>query len=515
LMHETRLQYTRSKLSAPVNDLQGPAVNISGTASFGTATFSPTARDTGMFEAASSLSYVRGNHSFKSGADFLHNGVRIDFPGALQGVYTFSSLANFLTGNYVNFQQAFGGATTRQGNPNAGMFVQDEWRVRRNVTLNLGVRYDLQFLSTLVNTDTNDVSPRVGFAWDPFADGKTVVRGSYGIYYDPIPLRSLSNALQRDGVNYKVAVVTATAVGAPVFPNIMPAFPAGILTNITTIDPNIGLSSSQQANVQIEREVSQGFSAAVGYTHLRGEGLIMSRNLNVPTTTTVAVFNLGRPNPTLANNGQYQSIGDSWYDGMTVSLNKRPGRFGSMRLSYTLSKALDTSGNFFFSTPQDNNDIAAEKGRSDNDQRHTLSISGTLNSPTSKGDRALQKLGNNWLFSYLYSFSSALPFNIVTGTDRNGDTNVNDRPVGVGRNTGEGFGAQSLDLRVGRVFRLSERFRMETLVDAFNVLNQRNNQLPNNVFGTGAFPFAPRATFGQATAVGDPRQVQLGLRILF
>ncbi|MCU1285045.1 MAG: hypothetical protein JWO13_1395 [Acidobacteriales bacterium] len=514
-LNETRVQYTHSSLSAPVSDLQGPAVNISGVASFGTATFSPTARDINLFEVESSLSFAHSKHTFKGGGDFLRNGVRIDFPGALQGVYTFSTLANFLTGNYVNFQQAFGGPTTQQGNPNVGMFLQDEWRVRHNVTLNLGMRYDLQFLPSLVNTDTNNVSPRVGFAWDPMSDEKTVIRGSYGVYYDPIPLRAVSNALQRDGVNYKVAVVTAAAAGAPVFPNVMPAFPAGILTNITTMDANIGQSSSQQANLQIERQVANGFSAAIGYTHLRGEGLIMSRNLNVPTTTNAAVFNLGRPNPSFANNGQFQSVGDSWYDGMTVSLNKRPGRFGSMRLSYTLSKALDTSGNFFFSTPQDNNDIAAEKGRSDNDQRHTLVFSGTLNSPKSKGDGVMQRLGSDWLFSYLYAYSSALPFNILTGTDRNGDTNVNDRPVGVGRNTGEGFGAQSLDLRVGRTFKLAERCRMETLVDAFNVLNHRNNQLPNNVFGTGAFPIAPRPTFGQATAVGDPRQVQLGLRLLF
>jgi hypothetical protein len=100
----------------------------------------------------------------------------------------------------------------------------------------------------------------------------------------------------------------------------------------------------------------------------------------------------------------------------------------------------------------------------------------------------------------------------VTGADRNGDTNVNDRPAGVGRNTGRGFDYASLDVRAGRRFGLGERLEVEAIVEGFNVLNRANLQLPDGTFGAGA---VPRAGFGQATAADSPRQVQFGLRFNF
>ena len=114
--------------------------------------------------------------------------------------------------------------------------------------------------------------------------------------------------------------------------------------------------------------------------------------------------------------------------------------------------------------------------------------------------------------SYIYTYESALPFNIQTGTDRNFDTNVNDRPAGVGRNTGRGFDFASLDLRLSRRFSFDERIRLEAIIESFNTLNRTNFQLPNRVTGTGT---APLSSFGQPTAAADPRQVQIGLRLSF
>src|SRR5207247_5822907 len=105
-VNELRGQYTHSRLAAPVNDVIGPAVNISGVASFGTATFSPTARALDVAEAVDTLTVQRGAHLFKTGADVLYNRVTIDFPGALQGVYSFTTLSNFQRGTYSPFQQA-------------------------------------------------------------------------------------------------------------------------------------------------------------------------------------------------------------------------------------------------------------------------------------------------------------------------------------------------------------------------------------------------------------------------
>ena len=203
-LNEARFQIRRSRLAAPAIDEIGPAVNVNGVASFGTATSSPTRRDIDLYQLTDSFSTSLINHSLKAGAEFLYNDLNIEFPGALQGVYTFTNLANFLSGNYSQFQQAFGAPSQKQKNPNAGFFAEDEWKVFRNLTLNFGARYDLQFLPRPIQTDRNNFAPRVGFAFSP--DEKTVLRGGFGVFYDRIPTRATSNALQRDGSKYIVAI---------------------------------------------------------------------------------------------------------------------------------------------------------------------------------------------------------------------------------------------------------------------------------------------------------------------
>jgi len=192
-LNEARVQYTNSRLDAPVNDDLGPAVNINGVASFGIATVSPLGRDINLFEAVDNVSTQRGPHSLKFGADYLYNRVNILFPGALQGVYSFNSLGTFLSGNYFSYQQAFGAPSQLQSNPNIGVFIQDEWRVRPDLTLNAGLRYDAQFLQEPIKTDTDNLAPRLGIVYAP-GDRKTVIRASFGLYYDRIPLRATSNA---------------------------------------------------------------------------------------------------------------------------------------------------------------------------------------------------------------------------------------------------------------------------------------------------------------------------------
>ena len=292
----------------------------------------------------------------------------------MQGVYSFSSLNNFLNGNYLNYQQAFGVPNQLQSNPNFGVFVQDEWRVRPDLTFNAGLRYDVQWLPDPIQTDTDNFAPRMGIVYAP-GDRKTVVRASFGLYYDRIPLRATSNALQRDGSKFLVVQLSPTQPGAPVFPNVLALQPATLPTkpNITRIDPNIETSYSRQANFQIERELPGNAVVSVGYLHLRAYHVILSRNVNVPTVPASAgIPNLGRPDPNWGNISRFESSGKSNYDGMVVSFNKRAARWANVRVSYTLSKTIDDAGNFFFSSVQDNFNIRDDRGLSDNDQRHRL-----------------------------------------------------------------------------------------------------------------------------------------------
>jgi Carboxypeptidase regulatory-like domain len=512
-VNEARFQYTHSRLNAPINDSIGPAVSISGVANFGTATTSPLARTIDLFEAVDNISTQRGAHSPKAGIDFLYNRVDILFPGALQGVYNFTSLSDFLTGNYSTFQQAFGAPSQLQSNPNFGVFVQDEWRVRRDVTINAGLRYDLQFLPDPIETDTNNLAPRVGLAYAP-GDRKTVIRSSFGIYFDRIPLRATSNALQRDGRKYVVVQLAPIQTGAPVFPNVLATQPATLQTkpNITRIDPNIETSYSEQANFQVERELPGNAVISAGYIHLRTLHIILSRNINVPTVPASAgIPNSGRPDPNWGNIGRFESSGDSFYHGLVISFNKRAGNWASLRASYTLSKTTDDAGNFFFSTPQNNFDIRDDMGLSDNDQRHRLVVSGNFEAPAHAREQPGRIL-QGFQLSYIFTYASRLPFNVLLGFDRNVDTNNNDRPVGVARNTGRGFDYASLDMRLRRRVKLTERVSLDLVAEGFNLFNHANLSVPNNTFGSGTTPLL---TFGQATQAFDPRQFQFGLRLNF
>ncbi len=511
VLNEARAQFTHSRLGAPVNDNAGPAINISGIANLGTATSSPTARDADSFEVSEAIAIERGAHFLKFGADWLYNRVNIVFPGALQGVYNFQNLAALQAGRYLTFQQAFGAPSQLQSNPNAGVFVQDQWRLGSNFTANLGLRYDVQRLPDPIRTDRNNIAPRAGIAYSP-GNRKTVVRASFGLYYDRIPLRATSNALQRDGSKYRVAAISFGQASAPVFPDVLPAFPAAQLIGTTTIDTRIQNGSSTQASFEIEHAFNAATTLSVGYLHVRGEHLILSRNINAPTLSAsgaaaLGIANLGRPDPRYANVSRYESSGDSYYNGLLLSFQHRAARNLRFRLSYNYSRAIDDTGNFFFSAPQNNSNLRDDRGPSDNDQRHRLTVAATFDSPRTRG-----VLGG-WQLAPLFTYTSPLPFNVQLNYDRNNDTNLNDRPFGVGRNTGVGFGFTSLDMRLSRAFRITDRLRLQTLLESFNTLNHSNFYLPNNVIGSGVG--APLASFGQPAAAYDPRQLQIGLRLSF
>ena len=300
-VNETRVQYTRSNLAALPTDPFGPAVSISGVASFGTLSGSPTKRVDNLFEIVNNVSHQAGAHALRAGVDFLYNDLTITFPRSIRGSYSFSSLANFLQGTYNNsgYTQTFGNTVVPQTNPNVGFFAQDEWRATPSLTLNAGVRYDLQYLKTIA-TDTNNISPRAGFAWSPLRSRKTVIRGGYGLFYDRIPLRALANALLSSGNTTTITSasqlsvsLSPTQAGAPVFPNILPsgALPANVLVNFSTMNRHIQNAYSEQGSFEIEQQLGNRATVSVAYEHLRGLHLIASINQNVPTCVAAGTNN--------------------------------------------------------------------------------------------------------------------------------------------------------------------------------------------------------------------------------
>jgi hypothetical protein len=524
-VNETRAQFVHSDLDALSTDRVGPAVTISGVATFGTLSGSPQQRRNKMFQVVDSLSHQRGAHALRAGVDLLYNVDDINYPRSYRGAYTFSSLANFLAGTYNNagFTQTFGVSDIHQTNPNVGLYAQDEWKAGASLTLNLGVRYDLQMLDTIA-TDTNNVSPRLGFAWAPFDSRRTIVRGGAGLYFDRVPLRALANALlsannttDLNNLQQTSISLSPTQAGAPVFPNILPApVPLVTLVNLTTMDRHLQNAYSRQASIEVERQIGEKTTISAAYQYVRGKGLLMSINQNVPSCVAAGTNNGCRPISTYANNSQYSAAGSSEYNGLHLSVIRRPSAWGSYRVSYALSKSMNNLGEFFFSSPIDPFDVSKDWGRSDDDQRHRLTLNGTLNSPTRKAETAWQKAAYGFQLSGMLQAYSALPFNITSGVTTIQGTAG--RPLLNGtfidRNAGTAAGFLSANLRLSRWFPVGAA-RLEAVVEVFNVTDHRNDLTRNGNFGSGTYPTNPSATFNQITAVGDPRTLQFALRLKF
>jgi len=434
-----------------------------------------------------------------------------------------------------------------QDNPNIGVFAQDEWKVGTRLTVNGGLRYDLQFLKS-ISTDTYNISPRLGLAWTPFRKQTTVVRANYGIFYDRVPLRALSNALQSNGNTTVISDATFVTLslsygqsGAPVFPAIATGYtgtnlPDRVRVSLTTMDPHIQNAYSGQASLEVEQELSRTSTLALSYQHLQSSHLLVSLNRNTPTCSSVVdPVNLCRPDPTIGNNRQYSSAAAGSYNALAVSYVQRPVRWGNYRVSYTWSKAFDNVGEFFFSSPINNFNLREDRSRSDNDQRHRLVFDGAVHTPASPANGWRAKISHGFVLSSVLQFYSALPFNVVTGGNTtqttaqrpcatgfslaaNGGINpcTQALPGGIiGRNARTGFDLFTMNARLSRTLPIGEHLRLEAIGEAFNALNHRNDQIPNATFGAASYPSSPSPSFGQATSVGDPRNVQLALRLSF
>ena len=525
-VNETRAQFTHSDLRAQSSDEVGPAVSIAGVATFGTLSSSPQGRYNRMVQIVDNLSQQRGAHALRAGLDVLHDDDRIVFPRAVRGLYTFSTLANFLAGTYGNsgFTQTFGETDVAQRSTSLGAYVQDAWAASPAFTLNLGLRYDLQRLEA-IDTDTNNVSPRAGFAWTPLASRTLVVRGSAGLFFDRVPLRAVANALLSAGNTTDLGSLRQTSItlspgqaGAPVFPNVLAApMPSVTLFNLTTMQRDLQNASSRQASLEVERQVGRLGTLSVGYSYLAGRNLLVAINQNVPSCLPSGTNNGCRPIPDYANDSRYSSAGASTYHALLVTFAQRPSRWGYYRASYTLSKAMNNAGEFFFSGPIDPFDLSKDWSRSDSDRRHLFVFSGAVNSSMGPAQTPWQALTHGFVVSAMLQAYSAAPLNITSGvTTVHGTAG---RPVVGGafipRNAGLGDPFFTMSARVSRTFTLGGPMRLEAAAEVFNLTNTVNETARNTNFGTGAYPSSPSPSYRQVTAVGDPRSAQLALRLRF
>ena len=229
------------------------------------------------------------------------------------------------------------------------------------------------------------------------------------------------------------------------------------------------------------------------------------------------------------NNSQYRGAGDSNYHGLHVTYLQRPNDWSAVRLSYALSKSMNNLGEAFFSSPTDPTNVMKDWGRSDNDQRHRLVVSASVNSPTTRATTTWERISHGFQASAWLQYYSSLPFNIVSGVNSLQGTagrpfadgsvstpNFDVRTVElIPRNAGEGSDFFTLSLRVSRSFRLAGGSRIEGLVEVFNLTDRVNPITRNTTFGAESYPSNPLPAFNTVTAVGDPRTVQFGMRLTF
>ena len=335
-----------------------------------------------------------------------------------------------------------------------------------------------------------------------------MIRGSYGLFYDRVPLRALANALLSAGNTTdhrqpqpdQHQSFARRKPARRCFPNILSSLtlPPGVLFNFTTMNRNMQNAYSEQGSFEIEQQLGRNNTLSVGYQHVRGLHLIISVNQNVPACVASGNNNGCRPNPDYGNNSQYSPRADSHYDGLHVSFVQRPARWGNYRVSYTYSKALDNVGEFFFSSPIDNFNIWQDYGRSDDDQRHRLVFDGTIHSPMATRRHSV---GADQPRLSIGKHAAVLLGAAVQHHDRSQHDSGNNRPA-----DGQ-WGIHQPQCR--NRFRLlqreraaepdvsgtTERLRVEAIAEAFNLFNHVNGVALNGSFGSGAYPTNPLSDF--------------------
>ena len=566
LSNEFRFQSIRNVASVAPVDPFGPRYQVAGIGNFGREFQSPTKATQRRVQFLDNLSLTRGRHNFKFGGDFSHYtidslaaiflGGNIDFAqlpvplgqlpldqllgvSAAQLVTNLSGLGRpdlasvittepLTTVQQMNFgfaraiNQGFGNPNTGFTGQVLGLYLQDGLKVKPNLSLSFGLRYDYDLQPSGTPRDSNNFGPRFSFAYDPFKNARTVIRGGGGVYYQALlsGITIVSSVLETGAIGSLLVSPdpiltpispTSQCGQAPATTGVPPSFcfyqqlvARGLLTTPSTrtipesaYSDLLGLTRDTsanrvlvrlardlvnpyaiQGNLGFDHQLGRDWSLAINYLINRGVNLPRLRQVNaLPNPTRLDALGrptlTGRADPTRLADFLFESAGNSTYHGLTASMNKRFSHRYQVIGSYTFSKTIsDTNDLTFDQGPQDPTNARADRSLSSFDVRHRLSLAAIFESPY-------------FYVAPIMTARSGFPFDIRTGYDVNLDTINNDRPFAVGRNTGIGPGFFAVDLRVGRRirFKADSPLSLELIFDAFNLFNQNNFKEVNNVTG--------------------------------
>jgi hypothetical protein len=466
---------------------------------------------TRRLELADNFDFTIGKHQMRVGA-LVEGAFYSNFDERnAAGTWTYRTIEDFLAARPAQFSQRLGTVDTDFSQYQAGMYWSDEFRVHRDLSIGLGVRNELQ--SRIA--DKLNLMPRAGFTWAPFGSQTSAIRGGYGIFHDWYDAGLYDQTLRVDGTtvrDIRISCIEANGYCANV--SDLDGL-AGLTTTPSgriQASPDLQMPRVHQASISYDRQLTPNVTLQTSYQMLRGSNLMRSRNSNAPIDGV-------RPNPAFGDITQFESTGRSTSDRITVGTRIRFAVANSqpamLNVNYTLGHEKNHADGAT-SLPSDSLNPDVDWGPSRQDVRHRLQVQ--AQAPILFGVRGNVNL----------NVSSGVPYNMTTGRDDNDDGVFNDRPAGVGRNSLRGDTTWGLNLNLSRRFSLSgvtpvaqgQRFggpggrggngvgkSIELFVQAQNVLNHVTH---TGYTGNLLSPF-----FGQPTSVGQPRDVNLGLRFNF
>jgi hypothetical protein len=436
------------------------------------------------------LTWSQGKHVVKGGAQvpvFSRRGINDRSNSA--GTFYFSSLPDYLMKRPYKFEQQQGVTKLVFWEIVLGAYAQDEIRLRPNLSVALGLRYDWQ---NYFNEDCNNFSPRLSVAWAPGEKRKTVIRGGLGVFYDRTGSGPISDLLRFDGQRLRKYVLTN-----PGFPDPLSAGQplSAQPSSVVRLDPNVVIPYTFQSSVGLERQLQKSLTLTANYYYTRGVNLFRSRDVNAPLPPLFGP----RPDPNFSLVRRIESTGRQTGHSFELGLRGNITPFFNGMVQYVFGHARnDTNGIGAF--PANSFDLTGEWGRADFDVRNRFNLLGTI------------KAGKYFNLGAGLTLNSGAPYTIITGDDENKDSLTLERPAGVGRNTKQGPGLAQLDLRWSREFKLNKQKKDEglSMTVGLNALNVTNRVNFAGYVGNLSSPF-----FGQAVAARPARRLQLSLQLAF
>lgn len=594
--NDKQFDYPNDALAIPGIGFLGMA--ITGQSNLGTATDYPRTNPLeNRYEFADTLTWTRGAHTLKFGGDIMPTEDYTNLLFNRTGTYTFpnfSALAADLTGNatgakdWLTFTQTIGNPVVDFTIKDYAFFAQDSWKATSRLTLNLGMRYDYSALpqpstsnpdypaTGRIPTYGGDIAPRVGFAYSVDREGKTVLRGGYGIFYARYPGGLINTLMLGNGIYQKSITFNSTnasdKTNGPVFPNVLPTNATGYNAPAGSVSLNMASDHfrapyTQQANLAVERQLTNNLSLTVSGIWSRGLHLTSVQDINVgapgatdtytiaggplngQTYTTPVYVRQNRVDKRYSRINIIDAGLNSWYDGLSVQLNKRFSRDFSGSMAYTWAHAIDegqgTAGtpNIFASGgPQSYvpGDYRGEKGSSALDVRQRLVMNGVWTPTLVHNGSAAKYLANGWQLSLIGLVQT--PYSSTPSVQ------ISSAPAPTGlsaafTNSLNGYGGSSrvpflplaslpsgdiyrIDARIAKDFAFKERYHATFTFDAFNLFNTTyftsvNTRAYVYSLVSGAPTLTYQSNVGAGTATqGFPdgtnaRRLQIGLRFVW